>query len=780
MSATHHIGTRQVRPRDAAFLSGRAHYLDDVDVPGIGHVAFVRSPYAHARVKGIDTTAASAVEGVVAVLTLDDLARTATARRLPLMASPTAAKSPSTPFILADEEVAFVGEIVALVVGPTRYAAEDGAALVDVDYEPLPVVTDMLAAIEPGADKVRTEVATNVLNTYRVEYGDTDAAFAGDALILADTILVHRGAGHPMEGRGIVAIPDAAKGGLVVHASTQMPNDLHQAVITATGLHDDAVRVVSPDIGGGFGPKYCVYPEEIAVACAAVGLQRPLKWVEDRREHFLGAIQERDQHWTVEIAVGRDGRLRGVRGHMVHDQGAYTLKAANLPYNSATAVPGPYLLPAYRMDVTVTLTNKAPVSSVRGAGYPQAALVMERLMDRAARALGMDRAAFRDLNLIPASKMPYAKPLKARSGAGIVYDSGDYPAAQAKVVDAAAWTSFEERRAAASKAGRHLGIGIANAVKGTGRGPFETGSVRIAASGRVSIYTGAVEIGQGITTALAQICAEELGVAPESIAVVTGDTATSQLGLGGFASRQLVTAGSSVRLASRAVAAKAKRLASHLLETAEEDLELRDGRVEIKGVPGRGVALSEIARVLRGAPGYAFPEGLTPGLEASEAWQTGPLSYANTTHVAEVEVDIETGHVHILRYVALQDSGVLVNPLIVEGQLVGGIAHGIGNAMYESMRYGADGQPLSTTLAEYLIPGSHEVPRIETLFTQSPSPNNPLGAKGAGEVGTIPAAAAVVSAIEDALQPFGVRISSLPVSPMDIRGMIAAARAARA
>ncbi len=371
MSAERHIGARQVRPRDAAFLSGRAHYLDDIDVPGAGHVAFVRSPHAHALVKGIQTAAAAGTDGVIAVLTLDDLARTATARRLPLMAAPAAAKTPSTPFILADKEVAFVGEIVAMVVGATRYAAEDGAALVDVDYDPLPAVTDMLHAIEPASEKVRTEVATNVLNTYRVEYGDTDAAFAGDALVLAETITVHRGAGHPMEGRGIIAIPDPAKGSLLVHASTQMPNDLHQAVITATGLHDDQVRVVSPDIGGGFGPKYCVYPEEIAVACAAVALGRPLKWVEDRREHFLGAIQERDQHWTVEIAVGRDGRLRGVRGHMVHDQGAYTLKAANLPYNSATAVPGPYVLPAYRMDVTVTLTNKAPVSSVRGAGYPR-------------------------------------------------------------------------------------------------------------------------------------------------------------------------------------------------------------------------------------------------------------------------------------------------------------------------------------------------------------------------------------------------------------------------
>ena len=777
MDGKSRVGARQTRPRDAEFLRGRACYLDDLDAPGALHVAFVRSAEAHARIRSIDTTAAAAVAGVHAVLTLADLAAVATAPRMPLIAAPGKAATPQTPFILADREVAFVGEIVAMVVGRSRYQAEDAAALVDVDYEPLAIVTDPVAAIEPGAAPVRTELSSNVLATYRVDYGDIDAAFAGDVLVIEDVIDIHRGGGHPMEGRGILVEPTPRDGGLTVWASTQMPNDLQQAVIAATGANDDRVRVISPDIGGGFGPKYCVYPEEIAVACAAKLLGVPLKWVEDRREHFLGAIQERDQHWRVAIAVSRDGKLRGVRGHMIHDQGAYTFKAANLPYNSATAVPGPYLLPAYLMDVTVAFTNKAPVSSVRGAGYPQAAFVMERLMDRAADALVLDRARFRADNLIPASKMPYAKPLKARSGAGIVYDSGDYPAAQARVLEAAGWAEFEQRRAEAAESGRHLGIGIANAVKGTGRGPFETGIVRIAASGQVSVYTGAVEMGQGLTTALAQICADELGVETAKVNVVTGDTAASTLGLGGFASRQLVTAGSSVRLASRAVAAKAKRLASHMLETAESDLELRDGRVEIRGVPGRGVPLGELSRVLRGAPGYAFPEGLTPGLESSEVWQTGPLAYANTTHVAEVEVDVDTGGVTILRYVALQDSGTLINPLIVEGQLVGGIAHGIGNALFESMRYDASGQPQTTSLADYLITGAGEMPRVSSIFTQSPSPNNPLGAKGAGEVGTIPAAAAVIAAIEDALRPFGVRIAKAPVSAVELREMIDAGRA---
>lgn len=766
------VGARISRPRDPVLLSGGGHYLDDVEAKGALHVAFVRSAHAHARILGIDTREAAATPGVHAVLTIEDIAKVATAKRMPLIAAPNAATTPATPFILADKEVAFVGECVAMVVADSRYAAEDGAARVEVDYDPLPVCADVMAAVDPDAPVVRTELQKNVLNTYRLEYGDVDAAFSPDAIVLKETYTIHRGGGHPMEGRGIVVEASAAHDKLVVRSSTQMPNDLHQAVILATGAHDDDVHVISPDIGGGFGPKYCVYPEEIAVACAARLLRRPLKWVEDRREHFLGAIQERDQIWEAEIAVSRDGRLRGVRGHLVHDQGAYTFKAANLPYNSATAVPGPYLLPAYRMDVTVAFTNKAPVSSVRGAGYPQAAFVMERLMDKAARALGIDRAEFRAMNLIPASKMPYAKPLKARSGAAIVYDSGDYPAAQARALTAAAWSGIDERRREAAKRGKLRGIGIANAVKGTGRGPFETGIVRIAASGRVSVYTGACEMGQGLTTALAQICAEELGVKPADVTVVTGDTAASPLGLGGFASRQLVTAGSSVRLSARQVAEKAKRLASHMLETAEGDLELRDGRVEIKGVPGRGVTLAELARVLRGAPGYAFPPGLTPGLEAAENWQTGPLAYANTTHVAEVEVDPDTGGVEIVGYVAVQDSGVLINPMLVEGQLAGGIVHGVGNALYENMRYDAEGQPLSTTLAEYLITSAIEAPRVKADFMQSPSPNNPLGAKGAGEVGTIPAAAAVISAIEDALSESKAEIAKAPVSPVDIAGWL--------
>jgi carbon-monoxide dehydrogenase large subunit len=502
-----------------------------------------------------------------------------------------------------------------------------------------------------------------------------------------------------------------------------------------------------------------------------------LKWVEDRREHAMTAVQERDQYWTLDIAVDDDGRIRGIRGGLIHDQGAYALKAVNLPYNSATAVPGPYIVPAYNVDVIIGFTNKVPASSVRGAGYPQAAFAMERLMDRVARELGVDRAEIRRRNLIPPEKMPYSKPLKARSGAAITYDSGDYIATQAEILEAAGWQGFPERQARARREGRYLGIGLAHAVKGTGRGPFETGMVRVNPSGKISIYTGAAAMGQGLATALSQICAQQLGVNPHDVNVTSGDTARTPLGLGGFASRQLVTAGSSVLLSAQAVAAKAKKLASHMLEAAEADLEIADGKVRVAG-SDKAVSLGELARVLKGAPGYAFPPGVDPALEADIKWQTEPLTYANTSHVAEVEVDPATGHVTILRYTALQDCGTRVNPMIVDGQIRGGVVHGIGNALFEEMIYSADGQPLTVTFADYLLPTSTEVPNIVTLYRETPTPINPLGAKGVGEVGTIPAAAAIISAVEDALQPFGVRIRQTPIPPRALFEMIEDARSA--
>jgi aerobic carbon-monoxide dehydrogenase large subunit len=762
------IGASVPRLEDQALLTGRARFVDDIAAPGVLAAAFVRSPHPHALIRSIDASAARAVPGVVAVLALDDLAPVMKQRRMVRTSNSGTKLDQSWCFALADGEVSFVGEPVAIVVAGDRYVAEDAAALVAVDYDVLPAATDCRAERAPA---VRRELTSNKVIAYQVSYGDADTAFAKAAHVVHEDLWIHRGAAHSMEGRGILAqISDRET---VIWASTQKPHDLRTAFADYIDLDESRLRVATADVGGGFGPKLCVYPEDVAVVAAATLLSRSIKWIEDRREHFTNAAQERDQFWSIELAAEADGRIRGIRGRLIHDLGAYALQDVNIPYNSATTLSGPYMVPALAMDVAVMHTNKAPVSSVRGAGYPQAAFAMERLMDRLAQALKLDRAELRRRNLIPAEKMPYLKPLKARSGEQVQYDSGDYPGCQADILKAAAWDDFPRRQREARAQGRYVGIGLAHGIKGTGRGPFEFGNVRVSPTGKITVSTGAAPMGQGLATALAQICAEAFGVRAEDVSVVAGDTSAAPLGLGGFASRQTVTAGSSVQIAAQAVAAKARKLASHMLEAAEEDLEIVNGEVRVVGAPQLNVKLGELARVLKGAPGYAFPTGIDPGLESSATFRVDQLAYSNSCHVVEAEVDIETGGVAIRRYLAIQDSGRRVNPLIVEGQVHGGIAHGVGNAVLEWMGYDADGQPVTTTFADYLLPTATDLPRFETLYKESPSPHNPLGVKGVGEVGVIPAAAAVISAIEDALSPFDVRIAQMPVTPHKLVELIA-------
>jgi carbon-monoxide dehydrogenase large subunit len=761
------IGTRVLRLEDRALLTGKGRFVDDIAAAGALVAAFARSPHPHALIRSVDASAARTLPGVVAVLTLDDLSPVMKRRRMVRTSNSGTKLDQSWPFALADGEVSFVGEPVAIVVAEDRYIAEDAAALVAVDYELLPAATDCRIERAPA---VRRELASNRVISYKVAYGDIDAVFAKAAHVVRDELWMHRGAGHSMEGRGLLAqISDRET---VVWASTQKAHDLRTAFADYIDLDESRLRVATPDVGGGFGPKLCVYPEDVAVVAAATLLRRSVKWIEDRREHFTNAAQERDQYWSIELAADAEGRVRGLRGRLIHDIGAYALQDVNIPYNSATTLTGPYVVPALAIDVVAAHTNKAPVSSVRGAGYPQAAFALERMMDRLARLLKLDRAELRRRNLIAAEKMPYLKPLKSRSGEQVQYDSGDYPGCQAEILSAAGWDDFPRRQAEARTRGRYIGIGLAHGIKGTGRGPFEFGNVRVSPTGHITVSTGAAPMGQGLTTALAQICAEAFGVRAQDVTVIAGDTAAAPLGLGGFASRQTVTAGSSVQIAALAVAAKARKLASHMLEAAEEDLEIVDGEVRVVGAPQLAVKLGELARVLKGAPGYGFPPGIEPGLESSATFRVDQLAYTNACHVVEVEVDIETGGVSILRYIALQDAGRRVNPLIVEGQVHGGIAHGVGNALLEWMGYDAAGQPVTTTFADYLLPTATDLPNFETLYKESPSPHNPLGVKGVGEVGVIPAAAAVIAAIEDALSPFDVRIAQMPVMPHEIVGLI--------
>ena len=772
------VGAPVRRLEDAALLTGAARFTDDVELPGMVEAAFVRSPHPHALIRSVDPTAARNLPGVHAVLSHADLAPLLTRNLIP-PDNPTLKFAESTrAVVLAKDEVCHVGEIVAIVVADSRYVAEDAAALVDVDYEILPSVSDCRDALAPGAARVHRDAADNVVATFRTEYGDCGPAFAAAAHVLPLALKQHRGGGHPIEGRGIVARFDPAAEGLTVWSSTQGAHRVRNALVDLYGLDETRVRAITPDVGGGFGSKHIVYPEEVIVAGAAFALKRPVKWIEDRREHFLAAIQERDQYWDVEVAADADGRLLGLRGSMIHDQGAYTLLGFNVAHNASLAVPGPYLLPNYRLDVTVAATNRVGTIPVRGAGYPEGTFAMERAMDAIADELDVDRAEIRRRNLIPANRIPHELPLKARDGSTTRYESGDFPACLEKALEGAGYGRFAERQAAARDAGRYIGMGVANCTKITGRGPFETGIVRIGPSGRITVHTGAMAMGQGIRTAYAQICADQFGVDPGAVKVIAGDTGTVPMGIGGFGSRQTVTAGSSIHLASVEVREKALKTAAHMLEVSDQDLDLKDGMISVAGVPDLSVSLADVARALSGAIGYARPRDVAPGLEATVNFLPDGLTYGNGAHVVEAEVDVGTGGVRITRYLVVNDSGRLINPTIVEGQIVGGVAHGIGNALFEWMGYDDAGQPVTTTFAEYLLPTAPVVPNVEIIHHETPSTVNPLGVKGVGEAGVIPAAAAVMSAIESALAPFGVRIRETPISPPRLVELIEEAKAA--
>jgi carbon-monoxide dehydrogenase large subunit len=756
------VGTRARRIEDLPLLRGEGRYLDDVRIEDPLHAAFLRSPHAHARIVRIDVSAARALPGVIAVFDAATIAHELTSLRMPLGFPSATLQADITPWVLSGTEVAFVGEAVAMVVAQSRHVAEDALALIDIDYQPLPIVHDVHQALDAQAPVVRSDAVSNIAERVPVGYGDVHTAFSTAAHVFSESLFVHRGAAHPMEPRGVVARYDRALDAITVWTSTQMSHEVMHAIGQMLGMDQHSVRVIAPDVGGGFGSKYLVYPEEVAIPAAARALGRPGKWVEDRAEHFVSAIHERDQYWDVQIAVDAQAKILGVHGRLLHDQGAYTPQGINLPYNAATSVTGPYLVPAYSMDVLICQTNKTPVVPVRGAGYPQAAFVMERLLDRVAHELRLDRTEVRARNLIPPEKMPYEKGLTNRAGVRSVIDSGFYAATQAAALARIDHAGFAARQQAARSQGRHLGFGIANSVKATSRGPFESAVVRVSPKGRIDVYTGALAMGQGLATALAQIVAEQLKVPLASINVTCGDTGHVSLGMGGFASRQTVMAGSSVHLAALEVRTKALKVAEQLLQVPADELELKDGRVEAVGRPGVAISLADIARKLKGAPGYSLPPGITPGLEATGLFQTNSQAHANACHVCEVEVDVGTGAVHILRYVAVHDSGNLINPTMAEGQIHGGIVHGLGNALFAG------------TFADYLLPTATEIPDIEVIFFQTASPTNPIGVKGIGESGTIPVAPAIVSAVEDALAPFGVHISEAPLSPMRILELIEA------
>ncbi len=770
------MGRRAARIEDDLLVRGAGRFLDDMAIPGLLEACFLRSPVAHGRIMRLDLEAARAAPGVHAALGYAELRPLLTCDRMPLALPAGGQRFPVEPFVLAHDEVFYVGEPIALVIADSRRLAEDAAALIGLAIDPLPVVVDPVAGLESGSPKARLDCPDNLVARTGIDYGDADRAFVGAPHVVKERFRLSKGGGHSIEPRGVVAIYDEIEERLTVWDSTQMPHRARAVLAIALGLSEMQVRVATPDVGGGFGPKAVFHPEELAIPAATLLLKRPIKWAEDRFESFTATVGERDQDWDMEAAFDARGRLLAVRGRLRHDHGSSTPYGVALPINAATNLIGPYILPAFKIQIDLCLTNFTPAAPTRGAGRPQGVFVMERLLDRMAARLEIGRDEIRRRNLIPPERLPYAIPVRQRDGGMMTYDSGDYPACQARALAAAGWEDFPARQAAARRAGRYIGLGLANYVEATGRGPFESVAIRIGASGKIVVSTGATAQGQGVKTMLAQIVADTLGVAPNDIHVAAGDTAATPAGLGAYASRQAVTAGNAAHRAAILVADKAKAAASALLEVSADDLELRDGAVRVRGAPDLGKTLAEVARALDGAPGFALPANLPPGLAASHDFLTSGLAYTNGTHLCEVEVDPRTGAATILRYVVVHDCGRMINPMMVEGQVIGGVVHGIGATLLEWMRYDAQGQPLSVTYADYLLPTADVAPRIEIHHMESPSPLNPLGVKGAAESGTIGAPATIVSAIEDALSPFDVRISDLPVTPPRLRALIRAAQ----
>src|SRR5215831_7803680 len=771
------FGARVARVEDPALLTGRARFVDDIELPGMLHGCFMRSPHPHARIRAIDTAAALGMPGVHAVLTARDMPGPLATEAIPTPVPSPAITAMRTQRALATVEVCYVGETIALVVAANRYVAEDAAAAVAVEYEPLDAVSDCRDGLEPGVARSHSDLATNVAAFVPMSYGDVDAAFAGAAHVFEEEIFQHRGAAMTLEGRAVLASHDQVSDVLTVWSATQTPHVCQRTIADLLERELPSVRVIAPFVGGGFGTKAPFYAEEIVIPVAAIKLGRPVKWIEDRREHFLSATMERDQYWKVAIAVDRDGRILGLRGAMIHDNGAYLPWGIIAPYIASTTFPGPYVVPAFRFETTVVLTNRVPTTVVRGAGRPQAVFAMERLMDRVACELAIDPAEVRRRNMVGPERMPYSVGLVFRDGKPLVYASGDFPRSQARALALADYDGFRARQESARAEGHYIGIGIGNYVEGTGLGPFEGVTVRILPSGRVAVATGAATQGQGTHTMLSQIVADRLGCRIEDIAVTAGDTNAISQGVGAFASRQAINAGNSAMIAGENVRAQVVALAARTLGVPETEIDVDEGRAIARGGNKPILTFGELARLAQGTPGFSLSLGQKPGLEHTAYFTPPQASYCNGTHVAEVEVDPMTGGVTILNYLVAHDSGNVINPMIVDGQVQGGVAHGIGNALLEFMKYDADAQPLTTTFADYLMPMANDVPGCVIEHVETPNPLNPLGVKGAGEGGAIPAPAAIVAAIEDALSPFGVHFAEMPLTPDRIVAALTAAGA---
>lgn len=737
--------------------------MDDIKLPGIVHLAILRSPHAHARIRSVDVSQALQAEGVKTAVTAETLG--SKNQPLPLYVPHPELKA-KTAYPLASEKARYVGEPVAAVLATSRALAEDARELIRVDYETLSPVVDTARALLPDAPRVHDELGDNLAAQVFQKVGDYEAARQKADHLFKERLSIKRGGGHSMECRVVMAQYDPRSEILSVWASTQVPHLFRRALGDLLSLEESRIHVIAPDVGGGFGPKAIFYSEDFLVAYLAIELGVPVKWTEDRLENFVSSVHEREQFHEVELAVRKDGTFLGLRDRFIADSGAYAPWGIIVPLITSATIVGPYKIPNFEVSYQVVYTNKVPVAVVRGAGRPQAVFVMERMVERVARELRLDPAEVRRRNFIQPEEFPYNVGITYRDGSSLTYDSGNYPACLGKALEMIDYERLKVSLAEQRARGKCVGVGMAYYVEGSGLGPYEGAVVRVDPSGKVVVCTGASSQGQSHETTLAQICADELGVSMDDVRVITGDTSSIAFGIGTFASRIGVVAGAAVTLAARAVREKALKIGAVLLEANPEDLELGEGTISAKGSPRRRVSLARVALVASGSfPGSTMPKGIEPGLQETRYFTPPQATYTNGAHVVVVEGDPELAQVRILRYVVAHDCGTMINPMVVEGQIRGGVAHGIGDSLYEELVYDDTGQLLTGSYMDYLLPTASEVPRIEVAHLETPSPFVPGGMKGAGEGGTIPVAAAIAAAIEDAFSNYGVRITELPINP---------------
>ncbi|MBI3764259.1 MAG: xanthine dehydrogenase family protein molybdopterin-binding subunit [Chloroflexi bacterium] len=763
------VGQRLKRREDPELLTGAGEFVGDLTRPGMLHAAFLRSPFPHARIRSIDASRAQQMPGVHAVLTGADLPPD-------LAPQPQvhhfAGQRPTPYYALMRDRVRYAGETVAVVAAESRYLAEDALEQIDVDWEILPSTGDAESALRSEAPRLYDDWPDNVAGTYHAEMGDVDRALAEADVVITERFKVQRQFACPIETRGVLAEWDARRDELTLWTSTQSPNVVRDFLAEVLGMPAHRLRVLTPRVGGGFGGKFHFYPEEVAIALLSRRTGRPVLWVEDRIESFTATVHACEESVTATLGAKRDGTLTAIKAEVIGDMGAYLHTVSFGPvWLTSAMITNVYQIPSARVDTLAVVTNKTPFGSYRGWGQPQANFVVERMVDRMALALEMDPAELRRKNFIPPDRFPY-------TGLVHTFDSGRYAECLDRALELADYREWRARQAALRGSGRYIGIGVSFYVENTALGPsrilneggmrqggFDTAHLRLEPGGEVTLYTGLSEMGQGFTNGLSQLCAEQLGVRPDQINVVTGDTqACPYTGYGTGASRSASVGGAAVIKASHSLRQKIEAIAAHMLEASPADLLIEAGRIWVKGAPARAITMKDVGRAAYHRA-IELPPDMLPGLEAIEVFDPPQMAWPYGANVAVVEVDVETGEVKFLDYAYVHDCGTMLNPLIVEGQIQGGVAQGISAALYEELKYDSNGQPMFGTFMDYLIPTAADLPHLRLDHTITPSPIIPGGMKGAGEAGIIGSPAAVVNAIEDALRPFDVKFTQTPITP---------------